>query len=260
MKLLAILEKEWLELRHQRSLILGTIIPPLLMALLPLGIMFGLRETPDEDTASLGIVLADPMLAGMSTAELGQAVLGKQFALLILMMPVVLSGIIAAYSIVGEKNGRTLEPVLATPVRTWELLLAKCLTALLPALAATWCAALLFAVGTRAVSLSDRVVAAVLSPGWLVTILLCSPSLAMLSIAGCVAVSSRVNDPRTAQQLGALAIIPIMGLFFAQMAGAIVLSAPLAIGAALALALLAAGALWAATRLFQREAILTRWK
>jgi ABC-2 type transport system permease protein len=39
-----------------------------------------------------------------------------------------------------------------------------------------------------------------------------------------------------------------------------VLDVPLALGAALVLALVAAGSLWAAVQLFQREAILTRWR
>ena len=63
-----------------------------------------------------------------------------------------------------------------------------------------------------------------------------------------------------AQQLTAVLIVPLMMLFFAQLAGVVVLSVPLALGVALALCLAAAGALWAATRIFQRDTILTRWK
>ena len=50
---------------------------------------------------------------------------------------------VAAYSVVGEKQARTLEPLLATPITTFELLSAKVLASLLPALALT---ALMFAV------------------------------------------------------------------------------------------------------------------
>ena len=41
---------------------------------------------------------------------------------------------VAAYSVIGEKQARTLEPLLATPITTFELLAAKVLGALLPAL------------------------------------------------------------------------------------------------------------------------------
>ncbi|MDZ4719306.1 MAG: ABC transporter permease subunit [Roseiflexaceae bacterium] len=260
MKILAILWKEWLELRRERSLLISLFLPPLLLTLMPIGIMIALRDAPDDDTSKLGIVLADPTLAGMNTADLGQAVMGKQFSLLMLLTPVLLSGIIAAYSIVGEKTGRTLEPLLATPIKTWELLLAKCLTALIPAVGTAWVSAAIFAIGVGSVANSPQVAEAVLNPAWTTVLIFCSPSLALIAIAMCVAISSRVNDPRTAQQITAVAIIPLMAIFFAQMAGALVLNVPLALGAAIVLALIAAGSLWAAVQLFQREAILTRWR
>ena len=39
---------------------------------------------------------------------------------------------VAAYAVVGEKQARTLEPLLATPITTFELLAAKVLGALVP--------------------------------------------------------------------------------------------------------------------------------
>ena len=72
--------------------------------------------------------------------------------------------------------------------------------------------------------------------------------------------SSRVNDPRTAQQISAVLVVPVLALLFGQLAGVIVLGPALALGIGVVLALIAAGALWVATRLFQREVILTRWR
>jgi ABC-2 type transport system permease protein len=45
------------------------------------------------------------------------------------------SSFVAAYSVVGERQQGTLEPVLTTPIRREELLLGKALAALLPSLA-----------------------------------------------------------------------------------------------------------------------------
>jgi ABC-2 type transport system permease protein len=256
----AILTKEWLELRRERSLIWTMAVSPLLLSLMPALIMWTIREVPDEDSAELGMALADPMLAGMSAVELGQAVVGKQFGLMLLLVPVILSGVIAAYSIVGEKNSRTLEPLLATPLPTWKLLLAKCLTALIPAVLATWLGALLFAVGVGRVAVSPRVLAAVISPAWALMMLLNGPLLGLIAIALSVAISSRVNDPRTAQQLSAVLVVPLLAAIFGQLFGVVVLSMPLVLGVGLVLALLVALALWLAVRLFQRETILTRWR
>jgi ABC-2 type transport system permease protein len=254
-----ILQKEWLEFKRDRSLLLGTLLPPLLLTLLPVVITYVIGSVPDGDTDELGMVLADPTLAGLNPAELGQAVIGKQFALLLLIMPLIIPNIIAAYSIVGEKTRRTLEPLLATPVSTWELLLGKSLAALLPALAITWLCAGVFIAGMALVTLTGRVFAAIVSPAWLLVLILCTPLLALIAIAAAVAVSARVNDPRTAQQLSGVVVVPILLIFFGQLAGLLVLNPAAAIGATVVLALIAALAVWAAVRLFQRETILTKW-
>jgi ABC-2 type transport system permease protein len=259
-KIAAILHKEWLELSKDRSLVLSTLLPPLLITLLPIVVAYVMALVPDDDIGQLGMILADPTLAGMDSLELGQAVMGKQFGILFLMMPMFIPSIIAAYSIVGEKTRRTLEPLLASPVRTWELLLAKSLTALIPAVGISWLCGLIFVAGMAIVSLSERVFAAIVSPAWLVLLVVCVPLLALISIAASVAISSRVNDPRTAQQLAGVVVVPILMIFFAQLTGLLVLDPRLALAAGLVLALVAALAMWGATRLFQREVILTRWK
>ena len=53
-------------------------------------------------------------------------------SLLMLIIPVVLPPVIAAYSVVGEREQGTLEPVLTTPVRASELLVGKAAAAFLP--------------------------------------------------------------------------------------------------------------------------------
>jgi hypothetical protein len=83
-------------------------------------------------------------------------------------------------------------------------------------------------------------------------------ALAALQLAVCV--SSRVNDARSAQQIGALVILPIAGLLVAQISGAVLLT-PVVIGLiAAAFAAINAVLMIAAITLFDRESILTRWK
>ncbi|MFO7167014.1 MAG: ABC transporter permease subunit [Chloroflexota bacterium] len=254
-----ILSKEWRELLTERSLILSTLLPPLLLALMPVIITFAVGQSPDDDISELGGALADPALAGLSTLELGQAVIGRQFGLLLLLTPLIVPSVIASYSIVGEKTRRTLEPLLAAPIHSWELLLGKSLVALIPAVAITWVGAAIFVGGMALVAVSPQVLAAIVSPGWLLALILCTPSLALIMIAACVAISSRVNDPRTAQQVSAVAVVPLLGLFFGQLVGVIVLSPAFALGMAVILGVIAALSVWGATGLFQRETILTRW-
>src|SRR5207247_4683491 len=69
-----------------------------------------------------------------------------------------------------------------------------------------------------------------------------------------VLVSARVNDPRTAQQFGALFILPLTGLFMAQMSGAFVLTTAMGLAVLVGLALVWFLLLLFGIAIFEREA------
>jgi ABC-2 type transport system permease protein len=262
-KTLVILGKEWLELRQDARILAGALAPALIFTLLPLGLVYLAGRVPTEqlDIEEFArLIAANATLGGLTERELVQAIAGIQFSSFFILLPIIIPSVIASYSIVGEKTNRTLEPILATPVRTWELLLGKVLAALVPAVGVSWAAGGIFIAGMVLVTTSGRVFAAIVSPAWLLILLLGTPALALIVIAAMVAVSARVNDPRTAQQISGFLIIPFVLVFVGQLAGLVVLRPALVLAAVLALALIAALALWAATRLFRRETILTRWR
>jgi ABC-2 type transport system permease protein len=257
-----LLHKEWLEFKQQRALLLSIIFVPLLLTMIPLVALYAIGHTPSKgnvDDFSELVARANPALVGMRQAELGQAIMGQAFSSMFLLLPMLLPSIIASYSIVGEKANHTLEPLLATPVKTWELLVGKILAALLPSMLLTWLAGAIFVAGVRASALSARVFAAVVSPGWLTVFGICTPLLALIAISAMVAISSRVNDPRTAQQFSAWVVVPFLAVFFGQLAGVLVLNPLIALVAAIMLAVIAGLAIWGVTALFQREVILTKW-
>src|SRR5206468_12639607 len=76
-----------------------------------------------------------PALAALPLAAAAELFLFQQFLLLFLIAPIVGAVSLAAYSVVGEKQGRTLEPLLTTPMSTAEILVAKVLASFLPSLA-----------------------------------------------------------------------------------------------------------------------------
>jgi ABC-type Na+ efflux pump permease subunit len=167
---------------------------------------------------------------------------------------------VAAHSVIGEKQARTLEPLLATPLKTGELLAAKVISAAIPGVVLTTSCFVLYVV-LVAILAEPGVWMALLTARSLGLVFLIGPLAALLGLQIAVCTSSRVNDPRSAQQLGAvLLIIPVGVLQVAQFIGGVVLTAPilLAIGAALAVGNLLA--LRAAISIFDRESILIRWK
>jgi ABC-2 type transport system permease protein len=257
-KALIVLEKEWLELRLQRALLFSTLFLPPLITAFAVVAFFAVGKI--SGGVSVPSTPLPPEFASLSMLEVGQALVGRQFSIIFLLLPIFIPSVLASYAIVGEKRERTLEPVLATPIRTWELLLGKILAALLPALAITIVSASLFIAGILAFAVTDRVREVIVTPGWVLAVLVDTPLLALIGVALIVVLSSRVNDPRAAQQISAVLVVPVLALLFGQLAGVIVLGPGLALGIGVILAMIAAGALWVATRLFQREVILTRWR
>jgi ABC-2 type transport system permease protein len=73
-------------------------------------------------------------------------------------------------------------------------------------------------------------------------------------------VSSRANDPRVAEQLSMIVVLPLLGRFFGRIAGLVIINLDLILWLAVALAGIDAGLIAFAVQLFQRESILTRWK
>jgi ABC-2 type transport system permease protein len=166
---------------------------------------------------------------------------------------------IAAYSIVGEKTTRSLEPLLATPITTVELLTGKILAAVLPAITVTWLSYLIFLAGVRLLA-GPAVVSGLLAPLWLLAVLVVGPLLSLFSVGIAIMVSSRVSDPRVAEQLSGAVILPIVLLIVGQSIGFILLSQELILVIAAVVAILDVGILFLVTQVFERETILTRWK
>jgi len=250
--------KEFLELIQQRGLVLGVAMPVVIFTVIPLTTIAGAGAGTGGPSGigRLGIAA----VGGLDQREAVQALVGMQISILFVLMPTLLTSIIAAYTIIGEKTARTLEPLLATPIRTWELLIGKGLVALIPGIGFTWFAGLVFLVGLRRVAISRAVYDVIASPGWMITFIVWTPLLAIVAVAALIIISSRVNDPRTAQQLSTAIVLPFLVLFLGQAAGWLTLGVPVAVAVAIDLAIMALLCIWGALRLFQREVILTRWK
>jgi ABC-2 type transport system permease protein len=254
-----IVRKEWREILGQRALVFSLLVMPTMMSVMPLVLLALVPELSPDDHDLRGLA-ARPEAAGLSGRELAQLAIGQQFGLMLLLLPQLVPAVLAAQSIVGEKVRKTLEPLLSTPITTTELLVGKCLSALIPAVLLTWIAAGVFVLGVTSLVSSARVVAAVLSPAWVFVLLGSSPLLALVAIAVTVLISSKVSDPRAAQQASALLVLPLVGVLAAQAMGVFVLGPGVAAAVLLGLGILAWGTLRLAVRLFDREAILTRWK
>jgi ABC-2 type transport system permease protein len=177
-----------------------------------------------------------------------------------MIIPLAIPASISSYSIVGEKVNRSLEPLLATPITTSELLIGKSLAAIIPALAATWIGFTIFILGTWIIIANPEIIRNFLAGRWLIAIFVIGPLMALSAVSFSIIISSRVNDPRVAEQVSMIIILPVLAAFFGQMAGIITLNITFMLASALVLALVDAVLVFLTIRLFQRETIITRWK
>jgi ABC-2 type transport system permease protein len=176
--------------------------------------------------------------------------------LYMLGIPAIVPAVVAAYSVVGERQQGTLEPVLTTPVRREELLLGKALAVLLPSLAISY-AVYAFVLACVELFAHPAVASALLRGPEVLAQLLFTPLLAGWSIWVGMAISTRSSDVRVAQQLGMLASLPSVAVTTLIAFNAIHASLGLALGLAAALLVLD-GLGWRITSAtFDRERLIT---
>jgi ABC-type transport system involved in multi-copper enzyme maturation permease subunit len=183
----AVIRKELREYRRNGSIVLTMALVPLVFVV-PL-----LIEVPTlPASASVAFLHGDPLAY-------------------LLGIPALVPAAVAAYSVVGEREQGTLEPVLTTPIRREELLLGKALASMVPSLAISY---LVYAFFLGWVELLARppVASAILRGPVLVAQVLFTPLLVAWSIWVGTAISTRAGDFRVAQQLGTLASLPVIAV------------------------------------------------
>src|SRR5262245_52359939 len=180
-----------------------------------------LEESGEFAEQAANAAQAMPELAHLSGNALAQTFVFQQFSLLLLLVPIVAAMSLATHAVIGEKQSKALEPLLATPISTLELLAAKVATPFIFALALSWSAAIIY-LGGAAVFGERGVWQAVLGPRFVLMFALLGPLVELASLLMSVIVSSRANDPRSAQQVTALLILPVTAIFVAQMMGVLV--------------------------------------
>ncbi len=256
-----IIKKEWAEVFKNKMVLFTIIFMPLIFTALPLFMLNMTQQSivPGGDGADIPAMFT-AMCGDISGGDCMQIYMINQFLILYMMMPLIIPITIAAYSVVGEKTTRSLEPLLATPVSTEELLAGKGLAAAIPAIGATWICFLIFQVLAPLVGASPAVRSYILGPTWLMGVLVVGPLMAIAAVNFAIIVSSRVNDPRVAEQLAAILIVPVLGLLFGQVAGLLVINMTVMLITIAVLILADIGLIYLGARLFQRETILTRWK
>ena len=228
----AIVRKELREYRHNGSIVTTMAVLPMIFIIAPLVEVLGLPAS-----ASRALLGGDPLA-------------------ILLGIPALVPGTLAAYAVVGERQQGTLEPVLTTPIRRDELLLGKALAALLPSLVISLAVYAFFLACVGLFAQSEVASAVFRGPDILAQVLF-TPILATWSIWVGIGVSARAGDQRVAQQLSALASLPSILLIYLVAYNLIPATAELAFGIGALLLVLDALGWRIASALFDRERLVT---
>jgi ABC-2 type transport system permease protein len=231
----AILAKELSDYRRNRFVMVFTMtILPLLFTALP---MVQLLDAP----------------AAAASSQLDTKV-GLSL-LYMLLIPTIVPSAMSAYSVVGEREQGTLEPILITPIRREEFLIGKALAVLIPTVTVAYAIFGAF-LAVAALFAHPGIESAVFSRSHVLAQLLFIPLIAGWSIWVGIAISARASDVRVAQQLSVLASLPPLVIVALLSFGLIPASTGLALGLA-AFLLVVDGLGWrAVAAMFDRERLI----
>jgi ABC-2 type transport system permease protein len=257
---LVVFRREWLELRQNKTYLQTLFFFPVLLVVLPSGVVAYFIATLRDFAAQA----ENPYVptAGTFSGTDNPALLAGVIVLIFsffLPVPAVLPMLFATNSVISEKEKRSLEPLLVTPIKTGELVSGKALAAIVPTCLATWfCFSLL--VGLLFVISPPNALSKVDFPLWCALIFGWTPIIAAWTALAGIAISSRARDARAATQIGSLMVLPFIGLVAGVVLGVLVMNWLIFFGGLVAGILLVFVTYLITLKIFERENILTRWK
>lgn len=188
--------------------------------------------------------------------------MSSTMGIVIIMMPVMLPVMIAADSIVGEKERNTLIPLLATPLTDSELLIGKLLTAFVPGMIVAYAnlALTIAIVNVMALFLNPAFLWAwpLAVPNALVQGIVMPPLFSILAVWMMVIVSGRVSKVYEAYQIGGVLVMPSMLFSFSPVLSGTGIDWMIFAAGVMILCIVDYGLYRLAVNLFNRDKLITR--
>ncbi|TFG64637.1 MAG: ABC transporter permease [Spirochaetales bacterium] len=229
-RIAAVVRKDLRELKSTKMALLPVILVPVILCIvLPCVLVIVFLKV---DTSVLnGIEMLEklfsfyviPLTFSDLPSKLLYVFFNYSFMPFFMIIPLMLSSVIAANAVVGEKERKTLETLLYTPITNRELLAAKLLSSFLPAVVISIISFAGFFLFTNLVFGLFRGMLLVRAWIWLPGILLVSPSVSALGLSLTLLVSIKAKTYMEAQQTSGIIVLPFVALIYAQIAGAVVL-------------------------------------
>ena len=264
-RILTLIKKDLGEIGSTRMVMIPLIIVPLIMSLvIPGAIILTLAlGSPDmingvEQMEKLIPAYPVPQRISELPQQLLYIFLNYTFLPMFLIIPLMISSIIAANSVVGEKERGTLETLLYTPITNREFILGKLLGAFLPGALMAFPAFLLYAAVGNGLSWYFFRTLIVSSLVWIPALLLLSPGVSLLGLCVTLFVSIKAKTFMEAQQVSTMVVLPLVGMMLAQISGLLIFSPLYLVIVSLVLLMVDYLLIVKLIPRFNREAILAR--
>ncbi len=268
-KAMLVFSKDWREIRRNWQVILPIVVVPVMISVVLPMVVTMIPSIAVGQEGSLGRpenlinnlpVRVQEQLAGMNEQQVMIYIMAIYFfAPFFLIIPLMASSVISSDSFAGEKERKTIEALLATPISDGELFLGKMLVSFIPSMIITMVS---FGVYTAVFDIMAYGIfnGMLLLPtiDWVLLIFGLAPTVALASIGLTVMISVKVKGFREAQQISVVLLIPVLALIFGQVTGAIIFG-PLVILALVGLFLVIDLVVFrVGVKLFRREEILSK--
>lgn len=226
----ALVYKDVNEIVNSKRVIMPmTIVPIVLIVIIPLAMLIGANYIGNDSSmfTKLGPLLKrlPSEYAAFSSAQLLiKVAVNFMFPSYFLIIPIMCSGVIGASSFVGEKEHKTLESLLYTPISMEQLLRAKILGVFVPSYIVTLISFIIFGI---IVNIGGFIYfGGLIFPDikWLIIILWISPAINLLSLVFTVMVSAKSETFQEAQQVSGLLVLPVLLILVGQMTGVLMLN------------------------------------
>lgn len=266
-RIINVIKKEWRITFSSINSVLFVILLPVILTLqallcIYLAMRFAGAQALIKTILGKGMenwLAAFPALQELPLIEKFQVFFFSQFPFYLLLIPALIAMSLATFSIIEEKQTRTLEPLLATPVRTWELLLGKSLAGAILAPLMSWFCAGIFLIATMWMG-SANLLKSVWNAQWLISLFLLVPLVSLLSFLLGLIASSKAHDAKSAQNIALVIVLPVLAIIGVQLTGFLVFTPVRLLIVSVAMGMVNLLVLRVAVRLFQRESIVVAWR
>lgn len=264
----AIIRKDLKQVTQNQMVWLPMILVPLILqVIMPLGMVLMPRFVSadqlglDEMQAFYQIIPAalQQTLAGLSLPQQWIMLAANyMFAPFFLIVPLMTASVIGADSFVGEKERKTLEGLLYSPLSDVEFFVAKVLTALVPALVISFSTFVLYGlvVNLGGYSIMQRIFFPTAT--WWPLVFWLGPATSVAALGVTVLISVRAKSFMQAQQLSGLLVLPVVFLMIGQISGLFFLGSTLIWIVGLVVWLIGLWLVWIGSHTFSRSELITR--